>query len=161
MKKYFKNQRYDYSNAWRIRHVLPDKFLKEQVAIQIRQMPADGSGLIDYHPERRYKMARAVFMRFLELVVDDMIENNVNFSSPNIDAWQMRIRKQLPDSARIKFESAGLAYSKVNIFRSDGLIYGMILTSKHLKRDWQVRISHAKYMKIVGYVNEGKRYFDR
>lgn len=162
MKKFFSNQKYDYSKAWRMRHILPDKYILAEVRLRPDQVTKPDCPTLDYHKNRRCQVARAVFMRFIEMVVDDMIQNNSSFVSPNMDYFTLKIRKCSDPKTRHLLEQSGTAYQDVNIFRSDGQVYEMVLQSKALPfPTWQVRISHAKYKQVVRNVNNGKRYFDR
>ncbi len=108
-----------------------------------------------------YKRCRAVFIDFLGLLMDDLIENNNRFTSPNRYWFQIYVCEKSKKETFMKLRRNGV-YNDVDIIKSDAKLYHFRLFSNYIgpKRYRAVRIGYQRYKKMVKKVNGGMRYFE-
>lgn len=106
---------------------------------------------------------RKLFMDFIKLVVDDCIENNHKFLSPNQKYFFIYIREKREPEYQFIMNKITKCYTGVDLIKSDAKIYEFVLYSKYLHPKWfrQIRISHYKYMTLIDKVNKGRRYWQK
>jgi len=152
----FKNKTYNYKFAKKIRDVIPDEF--------VESLGIDTSTLNRKYCRRRSKRnayVRNVFFDFLRLMIDDCIENNHKFISPNKEYFSVYIRLKKEGERKRILSRIDKVYVDMDILASDGKIYEFILYSKSLHPQWfrNIRIGHHKYKELMQQVNKGRRYF--
>lgn len=138
---------YDHSDAVHLAELFPEDF-RDSLALDTRD------------PERRRKRVSAVFLRFLELVIDDCIAHGNKFMFPTVRPIYLYVCEKGPISTGRAFRQRNV-YRNVNIFKSDGKVYELVLHFVELKKKRAIRISYAKYQEIVARVNAGQRYWSR
>lgn len=144
---YFKNQQHDYTRAIKIKTLIPNHYL-DKIGIKGRKKDT-------------YARARSVFFDFMRLVIDDCIENNNKFFSPNKQYFVLYINEKSRKQHEVIFKKIDKVYKGVDLIKSNGKIYQFVFYSRNLqgKKYLPVRIGHHKYLEMVDKVNKGKRYF--
>lgn len=149
----FKNQKYDYSDASKIEDVLSDEFC-DSIDVKSYQMK------VKHNRGKRVKrrFVRSVFYDFLNILIDELMENNHRFVSPNKDYFLFYIKEKSPESIRRIYNNG--IYKNVDPIHSEGKIYEYFMefhiSGKVVKRP--VRISYKKYLTLISKVNKGERY---
>jgi hypothetical protein len=141
-------QRYDYSRAVRLKHLLRDDFLAE----------------LDFGrtlcKQRRRKLANAIFLEFIRLAMDAVMEENAKVLFPTTPALLLYIRQKAPQDLYYSILQPNI-YTDVSLFRSDGKIYEYALYNQAMKRVLPVRCGYGRYKNLVARVNNGQRYRER
>lgn len=152
----WKNKVYDYSDAKKIGDVIPDAFVRK-LNLNQSELPAYKCG------KSKGRYVRGVFFDFLALMIDDLIENNYQFVSPNRYSFKVYIRQKARAEQRRLLTRTSKIYKDVDLIASQGKFYEFCLHSWKLpgKKSRKVRIGHHKYKDLTRQVNNGRRYFER
>ena len=142
----YKYQRYDYSRAIKIRSIVPDHFI-DSLGMKGKRIDIG-------------KQCRALFFDFLRLVVDDCIENNNKFNSPNRKTFSIAIREKSEWECEHILNNIDKKYKDVDVLRSSGKFYHFVFHSLYVgvKAHRPIRISFGRYKQLIKNVNQGKRY---
>lgn len=143
------NNVYDYSNAIKLRHIISDNFCNT-IKKDFKTKKHD-----------KKKVIRGIFLEFIKLMIEDLIEHNYRFRSPNKEGFSIRIQEKHECGVN-QIIASGKTYLDVDLIASDAKIYEFAFFSIHLKY-WnrKIRIGHSTYKKLVQKVNQGRRYFER
>ena len=153
---YFRCQQYDYSNSKKIHSIIPKSLV---ASTPVKKSQIDPKA----YQHSKDRMFRNIFYDFLKMVIDDCIENNDKFVSPNMQSFSVYIREKATAEKHRLLKTSAEVYRNVDIIKSDGKFYEFVLVSRWLRgsKYRKIRIGHSKYKEIVKKVNEGKRYFER
>lgn len=145
------NRVYDYSDAATIRDVIPDTLVK-RVPIQKKSVPS--------YTGHKGKVVRAIFLDFLQLLMDELIRTNAVFQSPNLETFQVFIREKSYAEQR-RLRASTKIYQDVDLIASMGKIYEFVLMSRFLpgSKYRKIRISYNRYKDLIKAVNGGMFYY--
>jgi hypothetical protein len=153
-----KNNFYVYDKAAGLNEILPLKFV-DTIGLENKQMVDDK---FPRGTKVRRRFMQRVFVEFLNLMLNDAIDNNTKFISPSRYWFSIYIReKGKKDMGRIGRNSK--IYGDVDFIESDGKVYEFVFQSPYLPKGKyrSIRIGWTMYQKLVKKVNEGMRYFIR
>jgi|GEM_PF-3277376 hypothetical protein len=146
--------KYDYSDAAKIEQLIPDEFCDSMgiKSYQVRAVHNRGKRV-------KRRLVRSVFHDFLTLLVEELMNTNNRFISPNKEYFVFFIKEKSPQSIRRIYSNK--IYTTIDPVKSGGKIYEYFihfhLQKKTVKRP--VRISRKKYLELITRVNKGQRYF--
>ncbi len=117
---------------------------------------------LDIYPDgNKRDLAASIFVRSLELVVDDIIENNVQFKFPGLGSTQayLQMKRTSGDDFKVAFKHG--KWRAVDFIKSNFCGYALSLIMLSLKRPMRekpIYLSNIKTEKITEYTNQGKQY---
>lgn len=114
-----------------------------------------------YPDGNKRDFAASIFMRSVEIVVDDIIENNIQFKFPGLGRTQayMQMLRVSGDDFKKAFRNG--KWRAVDFIKSNFCGYCLQLIMKSLKRparEKYIYLSKGKTQKITDYTNQGKQY---
>jgi hypothetical protein len=142
------NQRYDYSKAVRLNYILMDDFI----------MSLDFGRTLD--KQRRRKLSNSIFLEFVRLALDEVMEDNSKLILPTTPSLILYIRRKRKHDLKYSILTKGI-YNDVSLMLSDGKIYEFALYSQEMGYTYPIRISYTKYKELIARVNNGQRYRER
>lgn len=145
---------YDYTDAKKIKDVIPIRFTRKLELSKEMKAFYQKTG-------KRDRYIRGVFFDFLKIMIEDLIENNHVFVTPNMVSYKIFIKEKHPTEQAIIRGNLGRKYKCIDPIASDGKSYEMILRSRDIPRlkYRKIRIGNSHYQQIIEKVNQGKRYF--
>lgn len=142
--------RYCYDKATRLKDVFTQGFVRG-LGISSKHMNTPRRGIV-----RQTAYVYRIFAEALNEIVNRCIDEDLSFRGID-DSFRIDIRKKSKaDMDRIMRISN--IYSNVDLIESEFNIYEFIFYSFGYKRYASIRISRAKYHRMVDLVNKGKRY---
>jgi len=145
------NKVYDYSDAAVLKDVIPDALVRK-VPIVKKKVPS--------YTGHKGKVVRAVFLDFLQILMDELIKTNAVFQSPNLETFQVFIREKSYAEQR-RLRASTKIYQDVDLIASMGKIYEFVLMSGSLpdSKYRKIRISYSRYKDLVKAANGGMFYY--
>ena len=117
---------------------------------------------LDIYPDgNKRDLAASIFVRSLELVVDDIIENNVQFKFPGLGTTQAYLQMKRTSGDDFKHAFKCGRWRAVDFIKSNFCGYALSLIMLSLKRPMRektIYLSKSKAEKITEYTNQGKQY---
>jgi len=149
-------RQYDYSNASLMTDFFSEEFLEK---VNIKQ---DQISEVKYKRGKRVRLmlCRNVFSVFLQILINDCIENNTKFLFRGRYWFYIYIKKITPGNFN-RIINNGI-YKTVNLIDSDFSIYEFVFYSVYLnlgERFRRIRINYDTYQELIKKVNNGKRYY--
>lgn len=114
-----------------------------------------------YSDGNKRDLATSIFIRGLEMVVDDIIENNVHFKFPGLGRTQAYLYMERTSGKQFKKAFKNGKWNDVDFITSNFSGYSMVLdmeSSKRTSRTKPVYLSAKDRDRITAYTNEGKQY---
>lgn len=150
----YRNAKYDYSEASKIDHIIPDEFCD---SLDIKSYSVKAKHKRGRRVKRR--AVRNVFFDFLNVLIEELMEKNHRFVSPTREYFVLFIKEKSYESIRRIYKNG--IYQDVDPIQSEGKIYEFFI---HFHVDGRVvrrpvRISYKKYKELIERVNKGQRYF--
>lgn len=106
-------------------------------------------------------LCASIFVRSLELVVDDIIENNVQFKFPGLGVTQAFLQMCRTTGEDFKQAFKRGKWRDVDFIKSNFCGYALKLIMQSKKRpvrEKNIYLSRNKKDKITEYTNQGKQY---
>lgn len=119
---------------------------------QCRKTYSDGS---------KRDLASSIFIRSVEMVVDDIIENNIQFKLPGIGQTQSYLQMERTTGDDFKQAFKRGKWRDVDFIRSNFTGYCLKFTMLSKKRTMRVKmvyLANSKTRKITEYTNKGRQY---
>lgn len=117
---------------------------------------------IELYPDgNKRDFAASIFVRSLELVVDDIIENNTQFKFPGLGTTQAYLQMDRTTGSDFKRAFRNGKWRDVDFIMSNFCGYALKFVMQSLKRptrEKKVYLSHIKTDKITEYTNKGRQY---
>lgn len=114
-----------------------------------------------YSDGYRRDLAASIFVRSLELVVDDIIENNTQFKFPGLGRTQAYLQMERTSGDAFKRAFKRGKWRKVDFIKSNFSGYSLYLIMQSLKRPVRkkpIYLSNNRTDKITEYTNQGRQY---
>lgn len=114
-----------------------------------------------YSDGHKRDFAASIFVRSLEIVVDDIIENNTRFKFPGIGTTQAYLQMKRTTGSAFKHAFKHGKWRAVDFIKSYFTGYQLSLIMESLKRPIReklVYLSKNKTKKLTEYTNQGKQY---
>ncbi len=114
-----------------------------------------------YPDGNKRDLAASIFVRSLEMVVDDIIENNVQFKFPGIGRTQAYLQMKRTTGFDFKHAFKCGKWRDIDFIKSHFSGYQLSLVIQSLKRTAReklIYLSKNKTQKITDYTNQGKQY---
>lgn len=115
----------------------------------------------NYPDGNKRDFAASIFMRSVELVVDDIIENNIQFKLPGIGTTQSYIQMKRTEGDAFKRAFKNGKWRDIDFIKSNFIGYQLSFIMQSLKRPIReklIYLSHNKTKKLTEYTNKGKQY---
>ncbi len=152
----FDNQKRSYRTASKINNIVSEDFVKSlEIPNNVIQTKFNRGTRV------KKQFAQKIFFRFLKIIIQECITNNVKFISPSRYWFAIYIKEVNNANKKRILKTKGI-YNNVDLISSDFKIYEFVLRSSYLtgyNQNRRIRISYNKYKELVEEVNLGKRYF--
>lgn len=115
----------------------------------------------NYSDGNKRDFAASIFVRSAELVVDDIIENNIQFKFPGIGTTQAYLQMKRTEGQDFKDAFKKGKWRGVDFIKSNFNGYQLSLVMESLKRPIReklIYLSKNKTDKLTEYTNKGKQY---
>lgn len=117
--------------------------------------------LKEYSDGNKRDLAASIFVRSVEIVTDDIIENNVQFKFPGLGTTQAYLQMKRTEGSDFKDAFKRGKWRDIDFIKSNFCGYQLSLIMESLKRPIReklIYLSKNKKEKITEYVNKGKQY---
>ena len=117
--------------------------------------------LKEYSDGNKRDLAASIFVRSVEIVTDDIIENNVQFKFPGLGTTQEYLQMKRTEGSDFKDAFKRGKWRDIDFIKSNFCGYQLSLIMESLKRPIReklIYLSKNKKEKITEYVNKGKQY---
>lgn len=117
--------------------------------------------LSEYSDGNKRDLAASIFVRSAELVVDDIIDNNIQFKFPGIGTTQAYLQMKRTKGKDFKDAFKRGKWKAVDFIKSNFCGYQLSLIMQSLKRPAReklIYLSKNKTEKLTEYTNKGKQY---
>lgn len=117
--------------------------------------------LKEYSDGNKRDLAASIFVRSVELVVDDIIENNIQFKLPGIGTTQSYLQMKRTEGIDFKEAFKRGKWRNIDFIKSNFNGYQLSFIMESLKRPIReklVYLSKNKSEKLTEYTNKGKQY---
>lgn len=114
-----------------------------------------------YSDGNKRDLATSIFIRGLEMVVDDIIDNNVHFKFPGLGRTQAYLHMERTSGKQFKKAFKNGKWNDVDFITSNFSGYSMVLdmeSQKRASRTKPVYLSAKDRDRITEHTNEGKQY---
>lgn len=150
----YKGQLFDYSKAAKMDDIYSKEF------IQSLNLPRAALNVAFSKGTRvKRQFIAKVFRDFLSLVMDDCIENNNKFHSPNRIPFALYIREK--PAAEIRRIVKNKTYKNTDFIESDFKVYEFCCSATSYIKNRPIRVGYERYKKIQEKVNNGMRYYTK
>ena len=117
--------------------------------------------LKEYSDGNKRDLASSIFVRSVEMVVDDIIENNVQFKLPGLGQTQSYLQMKRTEGDDFKQAFRNGKWRDIDFIKSNFNGYQLSFIMQSLKRPMReklIYLSKNKTQKITEYTNKGKQY---
>lgn len=117
--------------------------------------------LKEYSDGSKRDLAASIFVRSVEMVIDDIIENNTQFKLPGLGTTQAYLQMKRTEGEAFKHAFKNGKWRDIDFIKSNFNGYQLSFIMQSLKRPVReklIYLSNNKTQKIADYVNEGKQY---
>ena len=117
--------------------------------------------LKEYPDGNKRDLASSIFARSVEIVVDDIIENNVQFKLPGLGQTQSYLQMKRTEGDDFKQAFRNGKWRDIDFIKSNFNGYQLSFIMQSLKRPMReklIYLSKNKTQKITEYTNKGKQY---
>ena len=152
-KRTFRNARYDTSDFITLRQIITKEYMKEfELSTKVRKE------FNKHQPsyEGAANSARNMLCKFINVIVENAIENNYTFKLPDIEHCYIGIASKSSAQIQDILSPKCKVYQDVDLINTDFKIYQFFYRATNYIR--QCRINHHKYKRIVKSANEGRIY---
>ena len=114
-----------------------------------------------YSDGNKRDLAASIFVRAMEIIVDDIIENNTQFKFPGLGTTQAYIQMKKTEGYDFKQAFKRGKWRDIDFIKSNFCGYQLSLIMKSSKRPVReklIYLSKDKTKKLTEYVNKGKQY---
>lgn len=114
-----------------------------------------------YSDGNKRDLAEQIFIKSLELVVDDIIDNNVHFKFPGIGRTQAYMYMKRTEGKEFKKAFKNGKWNDVDFITSNFSGYQLALemqSEKRLPRSKSIYLSAKDKQRIIDHTNNGKQY---
>lgn len=117
--------------------------------------------LKEYSDGNKRDLAASIFVRSIEMITDDIIENNIQFKFPGLGTTQAYLQMKRTEGSDFKDAFRRGKWRDIDFIKSNFCGYQLCLIMESLKRPMReklIYLSKNKREKITEYVNKGKQY---
>lgn len=117
--------------------------------------------LKEYSDGNKRDLAASIFVRSMEMITDDIIENNIQFKFPGLGTTQAYLQMKRTEGSDFKDAFRRGKWRDIDFIKSNFCGYQLCLIMESLKRPMReklIYLSKNKREKITEYVNKGKQY---
>lgn len=117
--------------------------------------------LKEYSDGNKRDLAASIFVRSMEMITDDIIENNIQFKFPGLGTTQAYLQMKRTEGSDFKDAFRRGKWRDIDFIKSNFCGYQLSLIMESLKRPMReklIYLSKNKREKITEYVNKGKQY---
>lgn len=117
--------------------------------------------LKEYSDGNKRDLAASIFVRSIEMITDDIIENNIQFKFPGLGTTQAYLQMKRTEGSDFKDAFRRGKWRDIDFIKSNFCGYQLCLIMESLKRPIReklIYLSKNKREKITEYVNKGKQY---
>lgn len=114
-----------------------------------------------YSDGSKRDLAEQIFMKSVEMVVDDIIDNNTHFKFPGIGKTQAYMYMKRTEGKDFKKAFKNGKWNDVDFIMSNFSGYQLALSmqsEKRLPREKSIYLSSKDKQRIIDHTNEGKQY---
>lgn len=114
-----------------------------------------------YSDGNKRDLAEQIFIKSVQMVVDDIIDNNIHFKLPGIGRTQAYIYMKRTEGKAFKKAFKNGKWNDVDFITSNFSGYQLILemqSEKRLPREKTIYLSAKDKQRIVDNTNSGKQY---
>lgn len=114
-----------------------------------------------YSDGNKRDLAEQIFMKSVEMVVNDIIDNNTHFKFPGIGRTQAYMYMKRTDGKAFKKAFKNGKWNDVDFIMSNFSGYQLALlmqSEKRLPREKSIYLSPKDKQRIINNTNEGKQY---
>lgn len=115
----------------------------------------------EYSDGNKRDLASSIFVRSVEMVIDDIIENNIQFKLPGLGQTQSYLQMKRTEGSDFKQAFKNGKWRDIDFIKSNFNGYQISLIMQSLKRTMReklIYLSKSKSQKITEYTNKGKQY---
>ena len=141
-------------------HAFTGKNLFENFPVQKLKMSKEQCIEI-YSDGNKRDLAEQIFIRSVQMVVDDIIDNNVHFKLPGLGRTQAYIYMKRTEGKKFKKAFKNGKWNDVDFIASNFSGYQLALemqSEKRLPREKPIYLSAKDRQRIVDNTNNGKQY---
>lgn len=154
-KRAFRNAKYDTSDFIVLRQLITPEFVREfEIPRKTRELinpnKASYHGMAD--------MARNVFCKFINIMIEQAIEHNYTFKVPGVDSQYIGICKKSSLQMKGILSPECKVYKNVDLIKTDFNIYQFFYRSEANNTFKEIRVNHSNYTRIVEKANTGTVY---
>lgn len=117
--------------------------------------------LKEYPDGNKRDLASSIFVRSVEMVIDDIIENNIQFKLPGLGQTQSYLQMKRTEGSDFKRAFKNGKWRDIDFIKSNFNGYQLSFIMQSLKRTMReklIYLSKNKTQKITEYTNKGKQY---
>lgn len=119
---------------------------------QCKQIYSDGN---------KRDLAEQIFIKSVQMVIDDIIDNNTHFKLPGLGRTQAYMYMKRTDGKKFKKAFKNGKWNDVDFITSNFSGYQLVLemqSDKRLPRQKDIYLSSQYKQRIIDYTNAGKQY---
>ena len=117
---------------------------------------------IEIYPDgNKRDLAEQIFIKSVQMVVDDIIDNNVHFKLPGLGRTQAYMYMKRTDGKKFKKAFKNGKWNDVDFITSNFSGYQLVLemqSDKRLPRQKDIYLSSQYKQRIIDHTNAGKQY---
>lgn len=114
-----------------------------------------------YSDGNKRDLAEQIFIKSVQMVVDDIIDNNTHFKLPGLGRTQAYMYMKRTDGKKFKKAFKNGKWNDVDFITSNFSGYQLVLemqSDKRLPRQKDIYLSSQYKQRIIDYTNAGKQY---
>lgn len=114
-----------------------------------------------YSDGNKRDLAEQIFIRSVQMVVDDIIDNNVHFKLPGLGRTQAYMYMKRTEGKKFKKAFKNGKWNDIDFITSNFSGYQLALemqSEKRLPREKAIYLSAQDKQRIINHTNEGKQY---
>ena len=141
-------------------HAFTGKNLFENFPVEKLKMSKEQCTEI-YSDGNKRDLAEQIFIRSVQMVVDDIIDNNVHFKLPGIGRTQAYLYMNRTEGKKFKKAFKNGKWNDVDYIMSNFSGYQLTLemqSEKRLPRQKPIYLSGRDKQRIIDHTNAGKQY---
>lgn len=141
-------------------HAFHSKDLFQKFPVQKLKMTKEQC-LKEYPDGNKKDLASSIFIRSVEMVIDDIIDNNVQFKFPGLGTSQAYLQMKRTTGQDFKNAFKNGKWRTIDFIKSNFCGYQISLIMESLKRPVReklIYLSNNKTSRLNENVNQGKQY---
>lgn len=141
-------------------HAFTGKNLFENFPVEKLKMTSEQCREI-YSDGNKRDLAEQIFIRSVQMVVDDIIDNNVHFKLPSLGRTQAYIYMKRTEGSKFKKAFKNGKWRDIDFITSNFSGYQLALemqSEKRLPRQKNIYLSAKDKQRIIDNTNSGKQY---